>query len=226
MPVRFPLCARTRRVGGLQYPQPRVRILPTHLVSWAPRRVETCSARDLRSSLDMNRICLAIALAVTFACSHETEPASPDQAEETIAGAIEQEPAPPPRPASCEAESDCDSACPAGARGCTCHQSPHGGVCVPVCGSDDDCPGGGPGSLRCHEGVCKPPRPPPPPACDSQQDCAGMCPPGATGCGCHRTPRGRACVPTCNDASDCPGPAGAAKPSCERGVCRPPKPPE
>lgn len=75
-------------------------------------------------------------------------------------------PPPPPRPAACETEQDCVSACPPGASGCTCRPLPEiDTVCVPVCTTDADCPSlpAGP-PLTCHDGACAPPPPPRPPA--------------------------------------------------------------
>ena len=69
-------------------------------------------------------------------------------------------PPPGPRPKACAAEQDCQGACP-GAKGCTCHTTPHGEkLCIPTCGSDADCPRGPDGAppMKCDEGVCKPPR--------------------------------------------------------------------
>lgn len=71
---------------------------------------------------------------------------------------------PPPRPPKpCQSDSDCDGACPPGAKGCACHQPPHGGkVCAPTCGTDTDCPRGeGLPLLSCKENFCVPSGPPP-----------------------------------------------------------------
>ena len=64
-------------------------------------------------------------------------------------------------PPSCVDESDCVDACPDGALGCTCAETPQGDLCVPTCANDDDCTdlaGGPPGGLTCNEaeGICVP----------------------------------------------------------------------
>ena len=62
-------------------------------------------------------------------------------------------------PPSCEAEADCDDACPPEALGCTCADSPRGSICVPVCDQDADCEGLAPVDLFCgNRGFCVPAR--------------------------------------------------------------------
>jgi len=62
-------------------------------------------------------------------------------------------------PPSCEVEADCIGLCPAGALGCTCANSPHGMICVPICEVDPDCDGLGPMELMCgNGGICVPNR--------------------------------------------------------------------
>jgi hypothetical protein len=62
-----------------------------------------------------------------------------------------------------------------------------------------------------------------PVACTTQSDCsaANACPADATkGCGCTTVPSGKACIPICGVASDCPkGPGVAFK--CTGGFCVP-----
>ncbi|MFZ4580877.1 MAG: PKD domain-containing protein, partial [Myxococcota bacterium] len=62
-----------------------------------------------------------------------------------------------------------------------------------------------------------------PVACSSESDCslANACPPDATqGCGCTAGPNGKACIPKCSVAGDCPaGPGVAFK--CTGGFCVP-----
>ncbi|MBI4699857.1 MAG: hypothetical protein HY744_01600 [Deltaproteobacteria bacterium] len=65
-------------------------------------------------------------------------------------------------PPKYESEKDCTDACPPGSKGCTCHATPFGmKICVPVCQSDGDCPKLGGPPLKCIEGACAPPGPPP-----------------------------------------------------------------
>jgi len=144
-----------------------------------------------------------------------------------------QPPGPPPGPRSCAAEEDCSDACPPDAKGCTCHQPPHGAkICVPTCADDGDCPSlpHGP-PLKCitAEGICAPPQPPPPPPkpCSTTADCVDACPPGAKGCTCHVTPHDeKLCVPTCDADADCPAPPHGPPMTClEGGICAPPHPP-
>lgn len=60
-----------------------------------------------------------------------------------------------------------------------------------------------------------------PKTCTNQSDCNGSCPAGSLGCTCAQTPMGMNCVPTCNQASDCPpGPMGTTL-QCKNGVCSP-----
>jgi len=68
-----------------------------------------------------------------------------------------------PRPKQCDGDAACADACPPGAKGCACHQTPHGDkVCAPTCGTDADCPSGeGVPPLSCRENFCVPPGPPP-----------------------------------------------------------------
>lgn len=70
---------------------------------------------------------------------------------------------PPPPPKRCDDDAACTEGCPPGAKGCACHQTPHGDkVCAPTCGTDADCPKGeGIPPLTCREGFCVPPGPPP-----------------------------------------------------------------
>ena len=58
-------------------------------------------------------------------------------------------------PTDCEADEDCEDACPPDALDCVCFTSPEGsGSCVPACIEDDDCPG----VFTCieEEGICGP----------------------------------------------------------------------
>jgi hypothetical protein len=61
-------------------------------------------------------------------------------------------------PQACEEDADCADACPNAALGCTCHDGPRGQVCVPVCTTDEDCPRGPMGQMRCdqQQGICTP----------------------------------------------------------------------
>ena len=70
---------------------------------------------------------------------------------------------PPPPPKRCDDDAACAGECPAGAKGCACHQPPRGDkVCAPTCGTDADCPTGeGIPPLSCHDGFCVPAGPPP-----------------------------------------------------------------
>ncbi len=63
-----------------------------------------------------------------------------------------------------------------------------------------------------------------PRACSSNAQCKGAaCPKGARrGCTCAAVPGGKACVPACSAASDCPGPGSHIR--CVGGLCRPAKP--
>jgi hypothetical protein len=42
--------------------------------------------------------------------------------------------------------------------------------------------------------------------CEQQSDCEGNCPPNVQSCTCAQTPMGMACIPNCQQDSDCPHP--------------------
>ena len=61
-------------------------------------------------------------------------------------------------PQTCEDNSDCVDACPAGSLDCVCHETPRGDkLCVPTCEKDEDCPVADQ-PLTCNEeqGICVP----------------------------------------------------------------------
>lgn len=189
-----------------------------------------------------------LVLLLAPACSvADASPRLADEANDSLAESALTQPAdgdeqgrpPPPGPPPCETEGDCTDSCPPDFHGCTCHQLPHGPkLCVPTCAEDADCPELPPGApqLSCREGICAPTGPPPPPPvggdhpgpkpCSAEPDCDGACPPGSQGCTCHQVPHGlKLCVPTCDDASDCPKPPGGPPLGCREGICAPPFPP-
>jgi hypothetical protein len=60
-------------------------------------------------------------------------------------------------PPTCTAEKDCANACPPGTKGCTCAQTPNGGLCIPTCETDADCPARPTGALTCSpQKTCTP----------------------------------------------------------------------
>jgi hypothetical protein len=58
-------------------------------------------------------------------------------------------PTPDSGPPSCNTASDCTSACPAAAKGCTCAPTPDGSRCLPTCSTSADCPPVPDGTLTC-----------------------------------------------------------------------------
>ncbi len=145
-------------------------------------------------------------------------------------------------PTACEEEAECEGACPAGAAGCTCAETPMGGLCAPTCAEAADCVMGMDGvAHECVDGICRPEGEMMPPdgmggmggappdgmggmmgpsPCENEGDCEGACPPESAGCTCGETPMGSLCVPTCAEDADCPeGPEGGLV--CRDNVCRP-----
>jgi hypothetical protein len=60
-------------------------------------------------------------------------------------------------PTACVDEADCANACPPGAVGCTCVETPRGSLCIPTCNENADCPEGVMGALVCNDrGFCAP----------------------------------------------------------------------
>lgn len=60
-------------------------------------------------------------------------------------------------PKPCASNADCNGACPMGAKGCTCGNTPMGMACIPTCTVDADCPPGPMGMKHfCRQGVCTP----------------------------------------------------------------------
>lgn len=171
-------------------------------------------------------------LVFVSACADAAPSPPTDPATDGLLAAVEgQEPEGegPARPTRCDSDQSCDGKCPKGAKGCKCAATPFGEkVCAPSCSADADCPQvPGVPQLRCDQGVCAPPAPPPKgQACGSDADCPSECVPGASKCTCRETPQdGKACVPACSVDADCPkAPAGAPAARCEQGACRPPAP--